>query len=97
MDAWIHPSHSWPKPNSSESGAAIQNIPFDGPGVIRVVISSHSEVARHYHITLFVCLRSRRRWSCFLNGKNIKQGDILLSSQEFMDLKRAQRFDIVSC
>lgn len=80
MDTWIHPSHSWPKPSSSESGAAIQNIPFDGPGVIRVVIPARTEVARHYHnySHSFVYVLEGDGF-VFLNGKEhpIKQGDIL--------------------
>lgn len=77
---WIHSSRDWPKPTSAESGAAIQNIPFEGPGIIRVVISAHKEVKRHYHnhSHSFVYVLEGNGF-VFLNGKEnpIKPGDIL--------------------
>lgn len=80
MDAWIHPSSSWPAPNSSESGAVIQNFPFVGPGVIRVVIPPHKEVKRHYHnySHSFVYVLEGEG-TVFLDGKDhvVKVGDVI--------------------
>lgn len=98
MDAWIHPSHSWPKPSSSESGAPIQNIPFEGCGIIRVVIPPHSEVARHFHnyshSFVFVV---EGEGLVFLDGKEhpIQRGDILYYPPKHVHGFKAGEKDLV--
>lgn len=98
MDAWIHSSHSWPKPTSSEGSAAIQNIPFEGPGIIRVVIPAHTEVARHFHhhSHSFVFVVDGEG-HVFLDGKEhpISKGDILYYPPKKVHGFKAGKTDLI--
>ncbi len=98
MDAWIHPSTEWPVPNSSESGAAIQNFPFEGPGIIRVVIKAGKEVARHFHqySHSFVYV-AEGEGTIFLNGKEhlVKPGDVIYYPPKHIHGFKAGKKDLI--
>jgi quercetin dioxygenase-like cupin family protein len=81
-----------------ESGAAIQNFPFEGPGIIRVTILAGQEVPNHYHhySHSFVYV-VEGEGTVFLNGQDhpVKIGDVIYYPPKHVHGFKAGKKDLI--
>lgn len=98
MTAWIHDSKEWPVPTSNENGAKIQNFPFVGPGVIRVVIKAGQEIPNHYHnFSHTLVYVAEGEGTVFLEGKDhfVKPGMVIYYAPKQVHGFKSQGKDLV--